>query len=82
MLICLLPLKKLSSQEVKDHLWLNSQHIVFFLMVLLVQISFGTTTIGLAHGETLLTITPAFSKISNSFCTHSACFKEGYKVSV
>ena len=27
---------------------------------------FGTTTIGLAQGETLLTITPAFSNISNS----------------
>ena len=36
---------------------------------------FGTTTIGLAQGETLLTITPAFSKISNSLCTHSVCFK-------
>ena len=36
---------------------------------------FGTITIGLAHGEILLTITPAFSKISNSFCTHVTCFK-------
>ena len=41
---------------------------------------FGTTTIGLAQGDTLLTITPAFSKISNSLCTHSVCFKEGCKV--
>ena len=36
---------------------------------------FGTTTIGLAQGETLLTITQAFSRISNSLCTHSVCFK-------
>ena len=36
---------------------------------------FGTITIGLAQHETLLTIMPAFSKISNSFCTHVACFK-------
>ena len=43
-------------------------------------VHFGTITIGLAQGETLLTITPAFSKISNSFCTHVACFKEGYRV--
>ena len=36
---------------------------------------FGTITIGLAQGKALHTITPAFAKISNSFCTHVACFK-------
>ena len=36
---------------------------------------FGTTTIGLAQGETLLTITPAFFNISSSLCTHVVCFK-------
>ena len=30
---------------------------------------------GLAQGETLLTITPAFSNISSSLCTHAVCFK-------
>ena len=35
---------------------------------------FGTMTMGLTHGETLLTIIPAFSKSSNSFCTQDACF--------
>ena len=33
---------------------------------------FGTMTMGLAHGETLLTIILAFSKSSNSFFTQDA----------
>ena len=34
----------------------------------------GTTTMGLAQGETLLVITPASSKLLISLWTHSACF--------
>ena len=30
---------------------------------------------GLAHGDTLFAIIPAFSKISISSCTHCTCFK-------
>ena len=36
---------------------------------------YRTKTMGLAQGETLLTITAAFSKISNSLYTHAVCFK-------
>ena len=36
---------------------------------------FGTTTIGLGQGDTLLTITLAFSNIFSSLCTHAVCFK-------
>ena len=35
----------------------------------------GTTTIGLAHGDILLVITPARSRVSISLCTHWWCFK-------
>ena len=41
---------------------------------------FGMITIGLAQGETLLTITPAFSKISNSFVPTRHVLKEEYRV--
>ena len=36
---------------------------------------FGMIAIGLAHRDTLLTITPAFSRIFSSHFTHFACFK-------
>ena len=38
----------------------------------------GTITIGLAQGETLLVITPAFSSVSNSFCTNLCASKANY----
>ena len=41
---------------------------------------FGTTMIGLAQGETLLTITPAFSKISILFVPIQYALKEGCRV--
>ena len=31
---------------------------------------FGTITMGDAHGEMLLSIIPAFSRVSISLCTH------------
>ena len=36
---------------------------------------FGTITIGLAHGDTLFAMIPAFSKISISSCTHCTCLR-------
>ena len=41
---------------------------------------FGTMTIGLVHGETLLTIIHAFSKSSNCFCSQDACLMANYMV--
>ena len=35
----------------------------------------GTITMGLTQGDTLHTITPAFSSISISSCTHCTCFR-------
>ena len=35
----------------------------------------GTTTIGLAHGDILLVINPARSRVSIPSCTHWWCFK-------
>ena len=37
---------------------------------------FGTTTMGLAQGETVQTIIPAFSIVSNSFYTKAVCFRD------
>ena len=35
----------------------------------------GTITRGLAHGDTVFDIIPAFSKISISSCTHCTCLR-------
>ena len=36
---------------------------------------FGTITMGLAHGDTLFAMIPAFSRISILSCTHCTCLR-------